>query len=109
MTNDDDKHWHLDRRIPIAVVVGLAVQLVLFFVYADRLSGMIIEAKKVNDRQDSQIERITVAQQVDHERGSLLEAGQTAIKELLGKMDSKLDRIEQRRFGSNDDDLHPPQ
>ena len=51
--NGDEKHWHLDRRVPIAVIVTLLLQSAAALVWAgsaaERLSVLETRAARIDE------------------------------------------------------------
>jgi hypothetical protein len=87
MMDEDQKHWHLDRRVPIALIVTIAIQ----------TAGIIWWASDVNARV-SQLERQAVAAGPQSERIIRLETQIEAIREGIAEIKTLIrrDRTEAR-------------
>jgi hypothetical protein len=73
--NEDQDHWHLDRRVPIALIVTIAVQ----------TAGIVWWASDVNARV-AQLERQAVAAAPQPERIIRLETQIEAIREGIAEI-----------------------
>ena len=83
-TETDPSHWHLDKRVPVTLIVVLIGQAALGVWFSGRLS----------QRQDEQERRIlTIEQQNVTARLGMLESQLSDLKAGLFRIDSKLDRL----------------
>ena len=73
---DLDNHWHLDKRIPIAIIFAVVLQTIYFTVFITKLDSrvMTLERNQVNIRET--IEDMTE-----------IRVHQNYIKEKLDKLD----------------------
>lgn len=79
--NEAERHWHLDRRVPIAVIVTLLLQSAAALVWAgsaaERLSALETRALRI----DEMIERT-----------ARLEERAMGVAEALTRIEAKLER-----------------
>lgn len=85
--NDEDNRWHLDKKVPIALLIALVVQ----------FAGMVMFVGAVKSQGDENTRRINVleAQKVG-ERLSALEAQIVDAKALLVRIDERMTRRDER-------------
>lgn len=84
MSMSDDNHWHLDKKVPIALIVTLLCQ----------FAAGVWFAGKMSQRQDEQERRITVMEQQNvGGRLGALEGQLSDVKAGLNRIDAKLDRL----------------
>jgi len=50
------EHWHLDKRVPIALIVTLSLQIVGFVIWATTLSQAVDTNRRDITRLDAQVE-----------------------------------------------------
>ncbi len=88
-TSQDDRHWHLDRRVPVALIMTLIVQTI----------GVVWWAATISARVDA-IERRLFEMQGFSARLARLEERQLAVSDRLERIealqrriDAKLDRL----------------
>ena len=88
----DDNHWHLDKRVPIALILALALQTVAIVWWAATMSQRVSEIERVITEQQilpAADRRITRLEQAILN----LEQNQSRILDQQDRMDDKLDRI----------------
>lgn len=96
MPTPTDSHWHLDKKVPITLIVVLAVQLLggLWFaariVERDEAQEKRIEAIE-NDRKTENSERQSVIGRI-----AVLEGRVSDVKQAVQDANSKLDRLIER-------------
>lgn len=84
----EKESWHLDKRVPIALIVTLILQFCGVVFYVSR-----IEAQgQDNERRISVLEEQKIS-----ERLAALESQVGDVKQYLDRMEGKLDRIAERR------------
>ena len=100
MANEIDKHWHLDRRIPIALIIGLLAQAATFVWWAGQTASQIEYDRRDINRNTHRIDRLETANADTRERMIAIEAGlkylSTQLEALNGQLRSisfKLDKI----------------
>lgn len=59
MTRDDDRHWHLDKRVPIALIFTIIVQTAGLVWWASSLTERVNTLERRADASAPQAERIT--------------------------------------------------
>lgn len=79
------QHWVLDKRVPIAVVVTIILQ----------TAGMVWWAANLSNRV-SNLEQTSTNERDRGDRLIRLETQQEAVKETLGTINRKLDRVIER-------------
>ena len=84
---NEDSQWHLDKKVPIALILALVVQ----------FAGMVLFVGQVKSQGDENTRRISVleAQKVG-ERLSALEAQIVDAKALLVRIDDRMTRRDER-------------
>lgn len=85
------EHWHLDKKVPIAMILVLLVQLGTGLWFAARM----VERDESQERRLTAIEQASVQQNMGG-RLSTVEAQLTDLKAGVSKIDGKLDRIIER-------------
>ena len=87
--NRDDRHWHLDRRVPVALIITIIMQTI----------GIVWWAASLSARVDALEVRIREARD-NQSRIIRLEANQAAVSRRLDRMldafrrvEAKLDRL----------------
>ena len=85
--SDEDNRWHLDKKVPIALLSALVVQ----------FGGMVMFVGSVKSQGDENTRRISAleAQKVG-ERLSALEAQIVDAKALLVRIDERMTRRDER-------------
>jgi hypothetical protein len=86
-TKEVVENWHLDKKVPIALLVALCLQFGGMAMYVSSLKF----ATDNNDRRISVLESQKVS-----ERLASLESQVSDTKALLNRMDAKIDRINER-------------
>lgn len=85
---DDDSRWHLDKRVPIALIVALAVHLMSSIWFA----GQFVQRQENQERRLSLIEQQNISGRL-----ASLESQVSDVKTGVTKIDGKLDRIIEAR------------
>lgn len=70
---ESDKHWHLDRRVPLAIIFALALQTIYFTVFITKLDsrvevlekGAIDVRKTIQDMAEIKIHQDYISRKVD--------------------------------------------
>ncbi len=83
MSDQSERQWHLDRRVPIAIIVAIGMQTVGITWWAATLSERVAHLEKEVASRDHFRDRITVVETQQLE----LKAGQRRIE---GKLDRLL-------------------
>lgn len=74
-----DNHWHLDKRVPLAIVLALVLQTIYFTIFLTRLDS------RVGSLEDNQVDVIETTKDMTE-----IKIHQNYIKEKLDKLDSFL-------------------
>lgn len=82
MSNDPDRQWHLDKRVPIAIIFAIGVQSASIAWWAATLDSRVSYLEQEVASRDHFRDRITVVETQQRE----LKAGQQRIE-------NKLDRL----------------
>jgi hypothetical protein len=81
---DDDNRWHLDKKVPIALITALTAQAV----------GGVWMAGQLAQRQDDQERRLsTIERHNVSGRISVLESQVNDVRDGVRRIDGKLDRL----------------
>ena len=83
-----DEPWHLDKRVPVALIVTIAMQTMLAIWWAAALSGDVAALQASDQRQDTRIEAMRdAAQQMAVQLGRIEEISINTQKavEALGR------------------------
>lgn len=80
--------WHLDKRVPIALILTLIMQFAGVVLYVSRIEAQGAD----NERRISALESQKIS-----ERLAALESQVGDVKAYLARMESKLDRIVERK------------
>jgi Tfp pilus assembly protein PilO len=85
-TGDEKESWHLDKRVPVSIILVLCVQFVsgLWFIADIKKDVEILKAARIDQLQRDERQDHTVADAVTNLRADLLE------------MNRKLDRLIER-------------
>lgn len=88
-----DEPWHLDKRVPVALIVTIAMQTMLAIWWAAGLSSDVAALQTSDARQDSQIEAMRdAAQQMAVQLGRIEEISlntQKAVEGLARQLESR--------------------
>jgi hypothetical protein len=95
----DQVDWHLDRRITILLIFVIIGHALSFGWYASKQDSRMEIVEKNDNRQTTLLDKLVEDQAVRNERTSALEGELRAMKELLVKVDGKVDRLVEHRFG----------
>ncbi len=88
MTRDGDNHWHLDKKVPLAMIFAMVVQFAtaMYFIASVKAQG------------DESVRRISILEsQKVSERLAGLEAQVTATNALLLRVDATMQRLIERQ------------
>lgn len=83
----EKEHWHLDRRVPIGIIVALLVQTLTFFTVAAAWKTSV-------DVRIERLEEIAIDSNKQGDRILILEQKFSYIVESLGRIEKKLDIVE---------------
>lgn len=81
MANDGPEHWTLDKRIPLALIITIAIQTAGFAFYMGDLSARLSQTEKVLDSKTKDSDRLTRLEvQLENLRASILRIEQAVTK-----------------------------
>lgn len=78
---EQNDSWHLDKRVPISLIVAIVIQTSAFIYFAGQLSTRVDHLEQAVSESKNRGERI-----------SRLEAGLEAVKDVAVRIENKLDR-----------------
>lgn len=80
------EHWHLDKRVPLALIFAIFLQTATVFWWASDINGRV-----------NSLERSQALVNGDRDRLVRVEEKLEGTKELLVSIDKRLERMEERR------------
>lgn len=83
-----DENWHLDKRVPIALIATMLIQFAGIVMYVSAINSRTLE----NERRISNLESQKIG-----ERLAAVESQMVDAKALLLRVETKIDRISERR------------
>lgn len=93
MTDGDDcAQWHLDKKIPITIIVTLILQLVGFGWIASKLDSRIESLEKADTRHERSLETQTAASDDAKARIIRIEEGMRHTLEALARIEENVSR-----------------
>ena len=84
----DNKNWHLDKRVPIALIATMLIQFAGIVIYVSTINSRTVE----NERRISVLESQKIG-----ERLAAVESQMVDAKALLLRVEQKIDRMADRR------------
>lgn len=75
--------WHLDRKVPLALIFTIAMQTGLGVWWAASLSSEVSRAMQVNDAQDDRLRDVEATSQAQQVVAATVSAQITAMRETL--------------------------
>ena len=90
---DDDNAWHLDKKVPIAMIFAIVGQLAGFAWIASKLDSRVESLEKSDVRHERSIDALTAERDGSRERLTRLESQSVQAIELLRALDAKVDRL----------------
>lgn len=88
----DDSRWHLDRKVPIAIIVALLVQAAGFIWWAATQAQIIDELRRELTSHRQRIDMLDSNRNAFAERVVRLEEQTRLIYEIVRRIDARLDR-----------------
>jgi hypothetical protein len=93
MTDQPDTEWHLDKRVPLALIATLSIQTLLAVWWAADLSNSVTALQASDARQDGRIEAMRdAAQQMAVQLGRIEEISlntQKAVEGLARQLEAR--------------------
>ena len=93
MTFSADGQWHLDKKVPIALIIMIVLQIAGGVWMASKLDSRVANLEKIDVAHERSIERLTLERDGIRDRLTRLEESQKASFEILKGLDVKLDRL----------------
>lgn len=81
---DPDNHWHLDKKVPITLVILIVAQLAVFLLFA----GRVMQRDEEQERRIAAIEARDVTNRV-----GILESRLADVRDGIQEIKGKLDRL----------------
>lgn len=101
---DNPPRWHLDRKVPIAIIGSVVMQTSVIIWWASGVEHRIqtfdqkiIELGLTNKAQDVRTDAVEAERRINLQRLSRVEQAMSDIRDLMSKVDAKLDRLSERR------------
>lgn len=96
---DRSRSWHLDRRVPIAIILTLAAQVAIGVWWASKLDSRVerLEQAQVLQRERDQRQDRQMADADAQQERRLLDAV-AQLRAHLDRIDAKLDRLIEKRL-----------
>jgi Tfp pilus assembly protein PilO len=82
----DESAWHLDKKIPIAIIVAIVVQTSGFIWFLSGLNSQVEQMSKTNDQQDERIHAVEQAAQTQAVSSASITQQISALKDVLEQM-----------------------
>lgn len=89
-----DSQWHLDKKVPIALIITIFLQIAAFVWMAAKLDSRVSVLEATDRRHERAIELLISERDGIRDRLKGLEEVQKATNSLLIRIDEKLDRLE---------------
>lgn len=90
-----EDQWHLDKRIPLALVAAIFLQTVGMVWWAATMQADVRLVIAVNDRQDGRIDGLADVVQGQLVQNARTESELIAIRQILVRQELLLDRLNQ--------------
>lgn len=87
---DDDGHWHLDRKVPLAIIIAIVAQTVAATWWAASLAAKVEMIENRVNKTEARAEKAETEARGLGERLIRLEAGNTAILEQVREINHRL-------------------
>ena len=93
MTFSADGQWHLDKKVPIALIITIVLQIAGGVWMASKLDSRVANLERIDAVHERSIDRLTLERDGIRDRLTRLEESQKTSLELLKGLDVKLDRL----------------
>lgn len=87
-----DEPWHLDRKVPISIIVTLVAQIVGFAWIASKLDSRVAYLEVTDAKHDDALKRLNDDREGTRDRLTRLEVTNQQILELIRKIDARLSK-----------------
>lgn len=91
MADDDDRAWHLDKRVPLAFILALLIQTGGFVWYASKLDSRVAEQEHALADVRSRISDVDHIRDGTRDRVTKLETQGEAVRDNLARLERKID------------------
>ena len=88
----DDQQWHLDKRVPIALIVAIAIQSGGAIWWASSIQGRVLSNERSITRLDTSVEAQRDAAQLQAIQLGRIEEQITGLRSDIGRLVSALER-----------------
>ncbi len=85
--------WHLDKRIPVALILGIMAQTVVIGAWVGSIQSRVTAIESRQDDNMDAIRALVTNRVGTAERLATLEEGAKSSRELLERIDKKLDKF----------------
>ena len=85
--------WHLDKKVPVAIIVTLILQIFGAAWIASKLDSRVEALEKSDVRHERSIDVLTTERDGNRERLTRLEEASKTTLDLVRQVDSKIDRM----------------
>lgn len=92
----NEERWHLDKRVPVALVITIVIQTLGFVWFGAQLALRVTVIEDRQHKAELALESLTDSRATAGERLAVVEESTRTIKELLRNMDSKLSNLVKR-------------
>ena len=94
MTDDAaGESWHLDKKVPVAIIITLVIQIAGAAWIASKLDARVESLEKSEVRHERSIDALTAERDGSRERLTRLEESSRTTLDLVRQVDSKIDRM----------------
>ena len=88
--------WHLDRKVPIALIVTIMIQSATIVWWASGIQERVNHGATVSVEQNSRLNRLEEARQIAGERRAKIEQVAESIYQAMNRLADKIDRVPPR-------------
>lgn len=82
------EHWHLDKKVPLALIIGLLTQTAAMVWWTSKLDSRVLR-----------LEELIAVQATANDRVVRLESAKDDVARRLDRIEIKLDRLIETRMG----------
>ena len=87
----DPAGWHMDKKVPISIVIGMLMQVLVASWYAGKLDSRVLSLE------EKQVSIVTAQHERDERQDKAGQDNDRLIREELRDINAKLDRLIERR------------
>ncbi len=85
--------WHLDKKVPIALIITIVAQIIATVWMASKLDSRIETLERSDTRHERQLETLNTEREGAKDRLVRLEESQRQVLDLLRRVEAKLDHV----------------